>query len=274
VFNYQHTSTSTLGYVFNGALTIPNATYANLVIGGTGSKTLGANTVIGKSFTNNGVFDTNGHNLTVTTTFTNAGNFTANVFSSLLLIGYAEMASGGSVGFDVSTGNPNIEFRGGWDVHSASPVKTGTGTYSFTTNNQTVSFSAYLNGASAANFLVSGAITVTFTSGGTIPNFTGTLNGDNASSIFDCRGTFMYQNATAPMVTGKLYCNQATNTFVYGLGGNQDITVPSDSTPCYQNLTLQGSGAKTLLGNVSVKGVYTLTSPATLNSNGFALTNP
>lgn len=76
------------------------------------------------------------------------------------------------------------------------------------------------------------------------------------------------------MSTGKLYCNQAANTFVYGLGGNQDITVPSDSTPGYQNLILQGSGAKRLLGNVSVKDTYALTSQATLNTNRFALANP
>jgi len=77
------------------------------------------------------------------------------------------------------------------------------------------------------------------------------------------------------MQTGMLYCNQAANTFEYVLAGNQDIQTPSDpTTPGYKNLTLDGSGAKTLLGNVSVKGTYTLTSPATLNTNGFALTNP
>ncbi len=56
VFNYQGSSTSTLGYAFNGSTTLPYATYANLVIAGTGTKTLGANTVIGQAFTNNGSF--------------------------------------------------------------------------------------------------------------------------------------------------------------------------------------------------------------------------
>jgi len=76
------------------------------------------------------------------------------------------------------------------------------------------------------------------------------------------------------MTTGKLYCNQAVNTFNYNLANGQDITVPSDPTPGYNNLTISGSGAKRLLGNVSVKGIYTVTPPATLNSNGFSLTNP
>ncbi len=150
------------------------------------------------------VFDTNGFNLTVTGAFTDGGgggggDFTSNAFSTILFIGFANLQPGGSIGFDLTIGNPNVEFRGGVQMFSGSPIKTG-GTYSFTTNNQTINFGAFNSGSSTANFLISGAITVTFTSGAVIPNFTGTLNGDNASSIFDCRGTFMYQNAAAPMV--------------------------------------------------------------------------
>jgi hypothetical protein len=174
---------------------------------------------------------------------------------------------------DLRTGNPNVEFENGLDIHAAA-CYTGTGIFKFSTNNQALSFSAYNGGVCAANFLINGAITVTFTSGAVIPDFWGTLNGDNASSTFDNRGTFAYTNATGPMATGKLYCNQAVNTFIYNLVGNQDIIVPLDPTPGYKNLTLTGSGAKKILGNVSVKGTYTLISPATLNSNGFSLTNP
>lgn len=61
------------------------------------------------------------------------------------------------------------------------------------------------------------------------------------------------------------------NSFFIYSSGTFTIT---DPTPGYKNLTLATSGAKKLLGNVSVKGTYTLTGPATLNSNGFALTNP
>jgi hypothetical protein len=103
---------------------------------------------------------------------------------------------------------------------------------------------------------------------------TGIINGADSTAIFDNRSICNYQNAQQPMQTGQLYCNEATNTFIYGLTDNQDITPPSDSTPGYQNLTLNGSGAKRLLGNVSVIGAYLLTSPATLDSNGFSLTNP
>jgi len=274
VFNYNHLSTSTIGYVFNGSATLPQSSYANLVIGGTGIKTQSANTTIAKTFVNNGTYECGGFDLSVTGTFTNNGNFTASSFCTITLNGSALFGSPfGAVGLDLRTGNPNVEFKSGLDIHSAATY-TGTGTFKFSTNNQSLSFSAYNTGICAANFLISGAITVTFFSGGTIPDFSGTLNGDNPLSVFDNRGIFAYTNATSPMTTGKLYCNQAVNTFNYNLANGQDITVPSDPTPGYNNLTISGSGAKRLLGNVSVKGIYTVTPPATLNSNGFSLTNP
>lgn len=275
VFNYNHLPTSTIGYVFNGNATLPYSSFANLTIGGTGVKTQMANTVVAKNFTLiAGGYECGGFDLSVTGTAAITGNFTANAFCNITFIGSVTFGSQfGATGVDLRTGNPNVEFRGGLDIH-AQVTYTGTGTYKFSTNNQSLSFSAYNTGICAANFLISGAITVTFTSGGTIPDFLGTLNGDNASSTFDNRGTFAYTNSIAPMATGKLYCNQATNTFIYDLAGGQDITSPSDPTPGYKNLTLSGSGIKKLLGNVSVKGTYTLNPPATLNSNGFSFTNP
>jgi hypothetical protein len=274
IFNYNHVSTSTIGYVFNGSITLPQTSYSNLVIGGTGTKTQGGNTTVSASFTNNGSYECGGYNLSVAGSFTNTTSFTASMFCTITIGGFASFSNSGNAQcMDLRNGNANVEFKNGLDIHAAY-CYTGTGIFKFSTNNQALSFSAYNFGICAANFLISGAITVTFTSGAVIPDFLGTLNGDNASSTFDNRGTFAYTNATAPMVTGKLYCNQATNTFNYDLAGNQDITVPSDPTLGYKNLTLSGSGTKRLLGNVSVKGTYTLSSPATFNSNGFSLTNP
>lgn len=283
VFNYMFTSTSTLGYAFNGAYTLPYTTYANLAIDGTALKLLGGNTIINQSLflvgnNTGGGLDTNGFNLTVSGTFTNQGLFSANAFSNILFVGLATWTNGANgQGVDLRTGNPNIEFRGGITCH-ANFIWTGTGTYTFSTNNQTIDFSIINGGAWAANMLISGAISVTFIHGVTTQSaqyFTGTLNGNNTNSTFINEGAVTYNNALQPMQIGKLYCNQAANTFVYGASGNQDITTASDTvSPGYQNLTLNGSGAKRLLGNVSVKGTYTLTSPATLNSNGFELTNP
>ncbi|MBV8388385.1 MAG: hypothetical protein JO080_01145 [Mucilaginibacter sp.] len=283
VFNYQNTASSTLGYVFNGNYTLPYTSYANLFIGGnTGIKSLGAATIVNQSLVigyngfNGSVLDCAGNNLDVKGAFTCYDGFLASAFSNITFEGAARFDHGGSPAnvVDLRTGNPNVEFRAGLTV-SVYSAYTGTGTFKFTTANQNLDFSIVNGGALACNWLISGAITVTLLDGASNnPAATGTINGDNASSTFDCRGYFQYQNATAPMTTGKLYCNQATNTFLYSASGNQDIQVPSDPIPGYKNLTLSGSGAKRLLGNVSVKGTYTLTSPATLNSNGFSLTNP
>ncbi|MFI5138210.1 MAG: hypothetical protein ACHQIM_10310 [Sphingobacteriales bacterium] len=275
IFNYQYTTTSTLGYAFNGSGTLPYGSYANLVISGTGTKSLGANTSVNRSLTiTNGILDCAGCNLSVSTTFTCNGDFRATSFSNILFIGAAFFGSGVTTGFDLRTGNANVEFRAGLEVH-ASSCYTGTGIFSFTTNSQTLNFSAFNGGVCNCNILVSGAISLLFLGNTAAPGIvTGVVNGDNTSSIFNNGGTFQYNNSQQPMQTGKLYCNQAANTFIYGLSGNQDITPPSDSLPGYKNLTLNGSGTKKLLGNVSVKGTYSLLPPATLDSNGFALTNP
>jgi hypothetical protein len=282
VWNYQHGANSTLGYNFNGNYTIPYTSYANLVINGTGIKTLSGNTTTSKGLVTNslahdGNLECGGFDLTVTTTFLNQGSLKASTFCNILFIGNANFSNGNNtgVGVDLRTGNPNVEFRGGLSI-LAYINYTGTGTWKFSTNNQTLAFQNIIGGSWDAAILVSG-ITLTYSGGGTSmagAPINSTINAVNSTDIFNNTGVLVYMNATAPMVTGKLYCNQSANTWIYGALANQDIKVPSDPTPGYKNLTLQGSGAKKLLGNVSVKGIYTLTAPATLNSNGFALTNP
>ena len=158
---------------------------------------------------------------------------------------------------------------GGLLVHSQ-VFKTGTGLFKFSTNNQTINFSAYLAGPLACNFLISGAITVSFSPGGVaIQPLLGELNGDNVASTFNNLGYFAYANSQQPMETGVLQSSSISSTFEYDLNGDQDITPIS-----YNNLTLSNGGNKKLLGNVSVIDTYTLSSPAVLDSNGFTLTNP
>jgi hypothetical protein len=280
VFNYKNTTTSILGYVFNGNYTLPYINYAGLYIGGSGTKSLSGATTVNYTMIIGGgsvasTLDCTGFDLDVKGAFTCYDALLASSFCNIIFEGAAIFSNGVNSSFvvDLRTGNPNIEFRNGLTLHVYS-IHTGTGTFKFTTNNQTIDFSVVNAGEFDCNWLISGAITVIHIDGGSNMPAIVSINGDNASSTLDCRGYLQYQGATAPMTTGKLYCNQAANTFVYNLVGNQNIQVPSDSTPGYKNLTLAGSGAKQLLGNVSVKGTYTLTLPATLNSNGFSLTNP
>ncbi|MFC0514554.1 hypothetical protein ACFFGT_10090 [Mucilaginibacter angelicae] len=141
------------------------------------------------------------------------------------------------------------------------------GTLLMSTVNQTFSVNNagnYLN--LTGNIEIAPGLTVTNISNITV---TGNINGQNASSVFDCQGLTTYQGTQAPMQTGILRCNTASNTFDYALKGNQDVTPGT-----YRNLTLSGSGIKKLSGNVSVINIYKLSSPATLDNNGFTLTNP
>ena len=280
-FNYQYTSSSTIGYIFDGSYTLPYTSYSNLVIDGTGTKAQSGNTTINQTLLIRGdsygcSYECNGYNLTVEGAFTNQGGFLTNAFCNILFIGLATWGHyiDSSTGVDLRTGNPNIEFRDGLTL-SAYFTYTGTGIFRFTTNNQNIDFSINNAGVWDSAILISGAISITFL-GSSLPLtiVKGVLNGDNANSTFINTGTFLYANAQQPMQTGQLWCNQAVNTFIYDAAANQNITVPSDTSPGYQNLTLTGSGAKRLLGNISVKGIYTLISPATLNSNSFSLTNP
>jgi len=271
VFNYNYSGTSTI-YVDNSAtLTLPVYTFYNLTIN-SGTATLGANTVVNNNCTVSGSLQFASYNFSC-----------ANITS----VGGSVLASGaGTLSFNIInltgvvsfTGNPTVNISGNFSGDCRNGVNFGNVAVNIL---QSITWGSWTSGNVAA------VITTSFliASGKTMQNIglsstlggiqtTGRIAGADSSAIFDNRSIIDYQNAKAPMATGKLYCNQAANTFIYGSFGNQDITVPSDATPGYQNLTLNGSGAKRLLGNVSVKGAYTLTSPATLNTNGYALTNP
>lgn len=280
VFNYMTGAGSTIAYVMNGNYTLPYTTYANLQILGTGTKTLSGNTQINGALTISGFagvnakLDCSTFNLTVNGV-TNIQDMNAELKGTSGTMLFKGLATWNTQSFSYTSSNI-LEFRAGVSFNGFGASISIGATINFTTANQ--NFTAGGQCSFTGNVTISGGITVAMNIGTTLLSafpFTGTINGTSSSDILNNTGFTNYQNATAPMVTGKLYCNQVANTWVYGASGNQDVQVPSDpTTPGYKNLTLMGSGAKKLLGNVSVKGVYTLTSPATLDSNGFALTNP
>lgn len=185
---------------------------------------------------------------------------------SILIVGNLSI---GSCVFDNSFVNANIELQGGI-TGFVGTFKSGTGTLSFTTNNQSITNGGTLN--IDAVVLISGAITV-INSITVAPNLilNNTLNGDNASSTFDNRSVVQYKNSTRPMVVGILQCNNAANTFKYNLSGNQDVTGGT-----YFTIEFGGSGVKTLQGNVIVNvtggGGQSTTGSASVNLNGFTIT--
>lgn len=264
-----------IGYDFNGSITLPFTTYWSLFIGGTGIKTLAATLSLNDTLTVDvgSTLELSTFDLTVNgaTTCTN-GFLSKTGAGSLLFIGLANL---GTVTF---TGNPTVELRGGLMFFGGTPSDTGTGLWTFTTNNQNYDCASQ-SPVFAAPILISGAITLTLVTGGFRTfKFTNTINGNNAASTLDNRAAnpVSYKSTTAPMLTGVLKCNGAANTWAYDNGGAQDVQGGNThlSSHQYWHLTLGGSGAKTLQGDVSVTGTYTLSGTATKNNNGFTFGNP
>ena len=272
IFNYRYTSNSTIVYNFNGNYTLPFATYENLQILGTGIKYAPANMQVNYVLYLSGRLELSTYNIQINgqTSLQGGGvngGLTKSGAGSIIFVGPL-IGMGGTQGSDFSVGNPTIEFRGGLTFGNI-VINLGSGNISFTTNNQILDFSN-TNQILSNNITIANGITVSQTAlAGIFVTFNGIVNGAGSTAKFQCNQMIVYNNAQQPMQTGILDCNNTVNTFTYGALGNQDITAGT-----YRNLTLNGSGAKRLLGNVSVINTYTLSSPATLNANGFNLTNP
>ncbi|MBS1519617.1 MAG: hypothetical protein JST50_01370 [Bacteroidetes bacterium] len=273
VLNLNHSGNSKI--VINAGVTmnLPQTSFYDLEVDG--SATTIGNTTVSHTLVVSGTLELSTYDFAVSNTTTYGGTISKSGNGTVNFAALVVSTSSGKINF---TGSPTVNLSGNWSGDIRAGVNFGSNPVNII---QSVIFA--LNGASNVTPLIAASFTIA--SGKTLTNngvgatlgglsISGTITGVDATSIFDNRSVFTYQNVTAPMATGKLYCNQAANTVIYSLAGNQDITVPSDATPGYQNLTLQGSGAKRLLGNVSVKGVYMLIGPATLYTNGFALTNP
>ena len=284
VFNYNHSGTSQI-YVDTGVtLTLPFTSFYDLTA--YGDVTLSGNTTVSHNYT--------GDNIVASLQMASY-NFTCNgicTYHKLLKSGTGAVnlatvvASRAIINniIDFSGGNPTVNIAGNWSGDVRGGVNFGTGTVNVTANS---TWAFFIGSFSAVNFtgniLIASGVTLinlgsvgvggsllpstSPTTGGLITS--GTINGVDGTSVLDNRSYINYKNSSDLMGTGVLQCNSAANILEYGLAGNQNVIAGT-----YRYLNLTGSGAKKLLGNVSVINTYTLTSPATLNSNGFALTNP
>jgi hypothetical protein len=278
-------TSSVIGFLYSGNMNIPYTTFQGLTIGGTGIKSAIGNIICNNTLRcNGGSFELGTYNLTCNASMLNGGGIlTKSGSGNVLFVGLLQPSVGLPL-LDFSVGNPNVECRGGINLNrsgNSGGFKPGTGTYTFSTNNQNLYDGAgSVTSITFNNIVISGAITLN--NSGFPLVIDGVLNGDNANSKFLMGvvtggvGTRVtYRNATQPMVTGILDTSTNDNTWVYG-NANQDIKggPTTLAKQVYRNLTLNGGGTKTLQGYVSVLNTYTLTSPATLNNNGYTLTNP
>lgn len=286
IFDYLTSATSTLAYYMNSNITLPYTTYSNLTIASPNGifYNIPNNTTINNSLfiSTRSELRCSTFNLSVLGTTTSYGTLSKTGSGNILFVGLFTAPNGGVFKF-IFTGNPNVEFKNGIITNPGSngsfdpSTIFGTGTYSFTTNNQTINISAQIGNTNFnPSILISGAIVATFQSLNNI-YFSATINGNNAGSTLRMAAstTLDYRSATQPMATGILDTSTNLNTWIYG-NANQDIKGLPTTSPkqVYRNLTLNGGGVKTLQGFVSVLNTYTLTAPATLANNGFTLTNP
>ncbi len=260
-----------------GAQSVAGVTYNNLRFQNSGAKTaLGDITVNGNLTVNAGSnFTVGAFNLTVTGTTSITGTLThSSPTGTKTFTGLVTINPGGAWKND-ATGNADIHFRGGL-THKGAAFSAGTGTYYFETNDQAVGGTS---GITIANLNVeagrnltnnnSGGLTVTNTLSGT-----GTLT-QGATGVLNIGMT------DANFTLATLDASAAGNTVNYSLGGDQTVRDTQ-----YHNLTLSGSGVKTLpvgmtnlTGNLTLSGTASATTAADLDidgnlsiSNGAALT--
>ena len=265
---YTFGTPSTIEY-YGGDQMIGPRTHRNLILSGSGTKTLQAGTttisnnltLIGTVSTTTVVGLTIGGNLIVGdgTTFTAAGfalTVTGNTTvgggtSGNLIISAAAGAKTfvGRVTINANgawnnSGNSAIAFRGG--ITNSGTFIAGTGVHTFNTNaqelNGTLSIpSVTVTGVALTN---NGALTVTTTlagTGGLTNAATGTLN----------------IGFTGPPGITTLTATASGNTVNYNLTGAQTVRATT-----YSNLTLSGSGAKTVTG-ATVNGILSMEGTAT-----------
>jgi MSHA biogenesis protein MshQ len=267
---------NTVNYT-GAAQTVKAATYHHLGLSGSGTKTLtGVSTVNGNlslsgtvSATTASAFSIGG-NLVVgagstfsSANFTNSVTGTTSVSGTLAHTGAAAKTYVGAVtmntgGVWTNAGNALVNFRGGL-THNGSTFTSGTGIYTFDTNAQSI------GGASALtinNLTITG---VTLTNNGTLTVGTA-LSG--TGELSNGAGGSLNIGGTAGVTT--LTATATGNSVNYTLAGAQTV-----KTTAYYNLSLSGSGAKSLAGSVTVAGTLTLnTATLVVGSNTLTLNGP
>ena len=267
-------ATSTVNYNAAGAQTTAPIVYYNLGLSGGGIKTLqAASAAIGGSLTLSGTATattvaatTIAGNLTVgtgTTLTTGATNtWTLGVTGTTSVTGTLTL---GNTGTKTFTGNITLNSGAFWNetgaatiaiagsfANSANTFTASSGSHNFTGTNKILSGST-LTSIPTANF------TGIYTNNGTL-TVTTALNGTGGTLTQGGTG-ILNVSFTGAMGLSNLNAIAVGNTVNYNFAGNQTV-----KTGNYYNLTLAGSGTKTLAtGTTAIGGNFTLstTTPGT-----------
>ena len=268
-------STSTVEY-YGAAQTVGSITYGNLILSGSGTKTLqSGTTALSGSLTLSGtVSATTAANLAISgnlnigdgTTFTVAANFTLGVTGTTTVgAGTSGTLTLAGTGAKTFTGDVTINPGGVWN-------ETGNSTYSLAGNLQNDgtltanvgahTFTAAAKTLSGANPIVIPSVTIsgTRTLNGTLTVST-TLAGASILTM-GSTGVLNYGGSTA--IAPTLTATAVGNTVNYDRAGAQTVKATS-----YYNLTLSGTSAKTFpAGTTTVNGILSMEGTATATVTG------
>lgn len=261
----QFTGNTTLTIARGGAITVDNGgllnnnggngtvaygayTYNTIINGTVSISTLNANTGASVNFSGNG-------SITTTDFIINSG-----VGKTIQLNVAGGITVNNDLNFQPSSSNTsllNLKLLtiGNRIVFTSNNVSI-TNSATLTTQNLVVNASTN-NGNSITNSAATGTVnigTINFNNGDFLLDNFGTINQTGNFSNVDAGSSLRNENGSTWNFSGttsttRLYCNYGTNTFNYNALGSQSISIPVDN---YSNLTLSGSGTKTLPGNLDV----------------------
>jgi hypothetical protein len=244
----------------NGSITYGAYTYTNNINGALAINTLTANSGSNLSFTGNG-------SITATDFLINSGTgrtITLNLVGGVTLSNDLNFQSASSntslINLSpLSVANRIIFVSGNVSLTNESTLTTGSIVVNASSNNG----NSLTNGsAGVVNVGVINANSGDFT----LNNY-GTVNQTGNFTNIDAGSAFRNQNGSAWNFSGggtntRLYCNFGTNTFAYTAAGAQTLLLPADN---YSNLTLAGSGVKTMPANLDINGNLSVTGTAQLD---------
>lgn len=246
--NITLNSNSTVNYNSTQAQTVSGVpTYGNLTISGAGTSTLGASTTVAGNLTvSGGTLDLSTLDFTVTGTSSITGTIEdSSSTGTNIFTGALTMNSGGVW---TSTGNESYDFRGGLTINSGSTFTSGSGTYTFSTNAQT------LGGTHSGVTITNVSNTISSSNGLTIED-----GGITITNLTQDTNAVLTFSGTVPTVT-TLTATANPNTVQYTSGSSQTIKGAT-----YHHLSFTGSSTKSLGGNAIINGNMTMDSSSILS---------
>jgi hypothetical protein len=278
-FDYTSSAAAILHYGNPQNVTLPYTYYTNIWVSNS-IKSLKGNTSVSGALSIYPKIDSTsgiecaGYNLTVTGSTLWNGKLSKSGSGNIIFIGsVANDTQSPWLAMDFTGGNPNVEFRNGFSVTGIygfafgglGNLRTGTGSFIFSTNNQSILFYAtYEPRYFDAKIVVSGSITASYTNynNGQPVVLNNTINGTDAFSKFiNTANSVLYLGTPSALsgsfLTGSFDFSAVGNTV--HLYGNYNATSSQVLGNLY-NLSITGTGTKTLGTSSYISGA--------LNVNG------